>query len=65
MSGARSVMGPRVGDTLELRDEQSPFYVVTGDLADTRATSKGFDTITAAIAYAWDSLTLYQEGRTS
>lgn len=69
-------MGPRGGDEIELRNQwarvsitrdeaagQPTVFVVTGDLADLRATSKEFITLADAVAYAWRSLGVYQTGR--
>lgn len=73
MKNAIEAMGRRPMDELVLsnawakvvivRQEQAPMYIICGDLADTRLSSKQFKTLREALAYAWESLALYQQGR--
>jgi hypothetical protein len=74
-----AAIGPRDGDTLELRNQWARVaitvqiddsqrtapaeYVVTGDLYDLREVAQTFRTMGAAITYAMKSLAIYQEGR--
>jgi hypothetical protein len=75
-SAYRAAIGPKDGDSLELRNQWArvtitysrdmpPRYVVTGDLYDLRAREKDFPTMRRALDYAMESLAVYQEGRAS
>lgn len=78
MQLAQSI-GPQDGDYLDLTNQwarvsitrmvldegKRPVYVVRGDLADPLAATKRCTTIESAVAYAFESLALYQSGRAS
>ena len=66
-------LGPRTGDELTIsnqwakvtisREQDAPHFIVTGDLADFRTTSKEFTKLGDAVDFAFTSLATYQRGR--
>lgn len=78
MSRTASAIGKRPGDYLQLdnqwarvtitradTDDADHNWIVSGHVKDMRAHSVGFDTAHDALAYALESLALYEQGRLS
>lgn len=76
MSGTASATGTQPGDYLQLEnqwarititradaDDADHNWIVSGDIKDTRARSAGFTGASEALAYALESLALFQHGR--
>ncbi len=67
-----AAMGPRPMDELVIQNawaevvivrQDDDSFIVVGDLADTRISSKQFVSLTEAMSYALRSLAEYQHGR--
>lgn len=68
----RDAMGIRDGDYIEIHNQwakvviarvHAPLeFVVTGDILDLRVREKSFTSLSKALAYAWASLSTYEQG---